>query len=238
MEMNTKIIFTVIISIAAIAGCSTSPSFQTGDDAYVTYDGLTRLDNTIMDVVWAREDIDLKEYRKVLFAGIGVQYRSVTGPYSGRAGSGRSSTRSGQTEFQLDAATRSMFEEEISGAFLEEIGRSEVIEVVQEIGPEVLLVRGGLLDVVSRVPPESAGRSRIFISSVGEATLFLEVVDPTSNTVLARAVDRRAGENFSGAESNRATNRADIRRLGRRWGRIFREALEKMLTDGLASEAK
>ncbi len=232
--MKNRIIFVNAIFFAAIAGCTSTPTFQTGDDSDVTYDGLTRLDNTIMDVVWARDDIDLTGFRKVMFAGVGVQYRSVTGPYSGRAGSGSSGRARSQTEFQLDADTRAMFEEEISGAFLDEISRSDIIEVVDEVGPDVLLVRGGLLDVVSRVPPETIGRSRIFITSVGEATLILEVVDSVSNTVLARAADRRAGDSFGGRESNPVTNRSEVRRLGRRWGRILRDALEKMLTDGLA----
>jgi hypothetical protein len=142
--------------------------------------------------------------------------------------------RSRATEFQLDDATKELFEQEIAAAFLEEIKTSSIIEVVDEIGPDVLLVRGGLLDVVSRVPPEAAGRGRIFISSIGEATLFVEIVDPMSNTVLARAVDRRAGERIGGFESNQVTNRAEVRRLGRAWGRIVRDGLEAILADGLA----
>ena len=64
--------------------------------------------------------------------------------------------------------------------------------------------------------------------------MILEIVDPMSNTVLARAVDRRAGDRVGGFESNRVTNRAEVRRLGQAWGRIVREGLEAMLADGLA----
>jgi hypothetical protein len=127
-----------------------------------------------------------------------------------------------------------LFEEEIAGAFREEMARSEVFEIVEEAGPEVLLVRGGLLDVVSRVPPETTGRSRIFIDSIGEATLILEIRSSVSNSIYARAVDRRAAQ--TGAtmtESNRVTNRAEVRRLGRRWGRMLRDGLDTLLTEGL-----
>jgi len=231
--MNKKTIVAVTLLAAAAAACTSTPTFQTGEDAEVTFDGLTRMEGTIMDAVWALTDIDLTAYSKVMFEGIGVEYREVSGPYSGRAGSTTARRRS-QSEFRLHPDTRALFEEEIAGAFREEMARSEVFEIVEEAGPEVLLVRGGLLDVVSRVPPETVGRSRIFIDSVGEATLILEIRSSVSNSIYARAVDRRAAQ--SGAtmtESNRVTNRAEVRRLGRRWGRMLRDGLDTLLTEGL-----
>lgn len=233
--MNSRLLALVALVAISAVGCSSTPEFQTGPDAEVTYDGLTRLDRTIMDTVWARKGTDISGANKVMLMNVGVEYRNVTGPYSGRAGAGSvRSSRSGN-EFQLDADTRALFEEEISSAFREELARSEVIELVDEPGPDVLLIRGGLLDVVSRVPPETIGRSRIFIDSVGEATLVLEVRDSQSLTVIARAVDRRAMQSGTTmTESNRVTNRAEVRRLGRRWGGQLRDGLEKMIADGLA----
>ena len=233
-----KLHFLTAIALAAVAtGCSSTPEFQTGPDAEMTADGLTRLDRTVMDAVWARTDLDFTGINKVRFQGLGVEYRNVDGPYSGRAGTGSStmSTRN-QTEFQLDEATRALFEEEIRGAFLDEINRSEVFTVVDHAGPDVLDIHVGLLDVVSRVPPETVGRSRIFIDRVGEATLVLEVRDSVSNTALMRAVDRRAAETSTMTESTPPRNRAEVRRLGRRWGQILRDGIDAMLEDGMKYE--
>lgn len=231
--MNTKFIAALTL-IAAAAGCSSTPTFQEGEDAEVTFDGLTRMEGTIMDAVWARTDIDLTSYRKVMLANIGIEYREVSGPYSGRAGTSTSMSRRNQSEFQLHPDTRALFEEEISAAFREELAASEVFEIVEEEGPDVLLVRGGLLDVVSRVPPETVGRSSIWIDSVGEATLFLEIRNAESHSIYARAVDRRAAQSGGTmSESNRVTNRAEVRRLGRRWGSMLRSGLDTLLTDGL-----
>ena len=228
--MNKKLL--VALSLIA-AGCSSTPTFETGEDAGVTYDGLTRMQGTVMDVVWARTDIDLTAYSKIMFHSVGIEYREVSGPYSGRGGT-TTARRLNQTEFQLDADTRALFEEEISGAFREEMATSEVFEIVEEEGPDVLLIVGGLLDVVSRVPPETVGRSRVFLDSVGEATLILEVRGSVSNTIYARAADRRAAAAAGQMrESNRATNRAEVRRLGRRWANILRLGLETLMTDGL-----
>lgn len=229
-------ILSAVAAVAIAAGCSSTPKFQSGADAEITHDGLTRIDRTVMDAVWARQDIDLTGITKVMFNNLGIEYRNNSGPYSGRAGTGSIRTRSSTSEFQLDADTRALFEDEIGGAFLEEFQRSTVFEVVEEPGPDVLGIHVGLLDVVSRVPPDSVGRSRVFLDTVGEATLVLELRDSISHTVLARAVDRRAAQSTGTMiESSPPRNRAEVRRLGRRWGQILRDGVEAMIADGLAT---
>lgn len=227
-----KILPTVAVALIAM-GCTSTPQFSEDPDD-ITHDGLIRVNRTIMDAVWARDDIDLSGVTKVRFNSLGVEYRNVDGPYSGRAGIGTVRGRTSRSnEFQLDANTRALFEEEIKGAFMEEMARSSVFEITDEPGPNVIDVHVGLLDVVSRVPPETVGRSRVFIDSVGEATLVLEVRDSISNTILARAVDRRAAQNFTMQESTPPRNRAEVRRLGRRWANIIRTGLERMIEDGM-----
>ena len=234
--MKIKYLSAVAVAAIAVSGCSSTPQFQTGPDAEVTYDGLTRVDRTVMDAVWARKDLDLSGITRVRFHNLGVEYRNVDGPYSGRAGTGSIRNTSNRSEFQLDQATRELFEEEIGAAFREELERSTVFTLTDEAGPDVIDVHIGLLDVVSRVPPDTVGRSRVFIDSVGEATVVLEVHDSVSHTVLARAVDRRAAESMTMFESSPPRNRAEVRRLGRRWGQIIRDGLEAMIKDGMKVE--
>ena len=99
---------------------------------------------------------------------------------------------------------------------------------MDEPGPDVLLIRGGLLDVVSYVPPEPMGRTEIFLSRVGEATLVLEIRDSISEAIIARAVDRRAAENVARgfSRSNPVMNRAEVRRMASAWARLLRERLD------------
>jgi hypothetical protein len=73
----------------------------------------------------------------------------------------------------------------------------------------------------------------VFLSSVGEATLVLEVVDSMSGEVLFRAADRRAAERAGGTtpvRSNPATNWSEVRRLARTWGSRLREGLDSLPT--------
>jgi hypothetical protein len=225
-----------LLGVWALAGVASAaaPQIQTGQGAETTFDGLTRVDNTIMDAVWVRPDIDLRGFRKVLFVPVGVSYRDVEPPDPTTAL--RRSTRSRTTElreFQLDEETKTLFEAEIGAAFSEEVAASDVYEVVDEAGPDVLQIGVALLDVVSRVPPQAATQPRVYIESVGEATLVLEIRGSMSNSVYLRAVDRRAAARQSEMiESNRVTNASEIRRLGRRWGEIVRKGLETLLAEG------
>ena len=231
-----KKFFLIGLTSGLLAACSATPTFDASPDAEQTYDGLSPMKGTVLDAVWARTDIDVTGYNKVMLEGIGVEFRPVKGPYSGR-GSTRSAgaMRSTQTEFPLDPDTQQLFIQEIRGAFVEELGKSEVFTLVQESGPDVLKLRIGLLDVLSRVPPETMGRSRIFLDSVGEATLVLELRESESNAILVRAVDRRAAERPGQAvESTRVTNAAEVRRLGRRWATILKDGLETLLSEGVS----
>jgi hypothetical protein len=225
-----------LLGVWALAGVASAaaPQIQTGQGAETTFDGLARVDNTIMDAVWVRPDIDLRGFRKVLFVPVGVSYRDVEP--SDPTTALRRSTRSRTTElreFRLDEETKALFEAEIGAAFSEEVAASEAYEVVDEAGPDVLQSGVALLDVVSRVPPQAATQPRVYIESVGEATLVLEIRGSMSNSVYLRAVDRRAAARQSEMiESNRVTNASEIRRLGRRWGEIVRKGLETLLTGG------
>lgn len=115
-------------------------------------------------------------------------------------------------------------------AFESQLARSERFELTEELGPDVLTVWGGLLDVVSFAPPQRAGRNDIFLRRVGEATLVIELRDSETNATLMRIMDRRAAERAPGSvmNSNPVTNTADVRRLANAWARLFRQRLDEV----------
>ena len=191
----------------------------------MTFDGLFPVKNTRAHAAWARADLDLTPFSKIMLEGVGVEYRP--GGESGQTWRQRSSGG----PFEVTEAQKERFESLMREAFIEELGRSEHFTIVTEPGPDVLLIRGALLDVVSFVPPETAGRSEVFLSRVGEATLVLEIRDSITEAIMARAVDRRAAEQPAGSSvvtpSNRVTNATEVRRLARTWARMLRERLDE-----------
>lgn len=214
----------VVVSLAIVAGCATpTPTVDTSNEAEATFDGLYPISGSKADAAWARPDADLSQYSKIRLQGVGIEYRP--GGESGRMYSARTSN----SHFEVTAEQRARFEDVMREAFREELARSEHFTIVEEDGPDVLLILGGLLDVVSYVPPEPAGRSDIYLSRVGEASLVLEIRDSITHATLARAIDRRAAEAGVGfSESNRVSNKVEVRRLAQWWARALRTRLDEL----------
>lgn len=203
-----------------------APTIDTSPGAEVTFDGLYPVQGGRADAAWARPDVDISKYSKIMLQGAGIEYRP--GGEAGRTWSARSSGG----PYEVTKRQKEEFRKIVAEKFLEELGKSEYFTLVNEPGPDVLLIRGAILDVVSYVPPEPVGgRTDIYLSRVGEATLVLEIRDSITEAILARAVDRRAADNMSGfAESNRVTNTAEVRRLVGSWARLLRERLDGYAT--------
>ncbi len=219
--------------IFATVGCASQPTLDTSASAERSFDGLYPISNTTVDQAWARADLDLSGYTKIKLEGAGIQYRPAS-----TAASSRSSARLGRaTNFPLDDKQRERLRATVGEAFLEEMQKLERFEITDETGPEVLVVRGALLDVVSKVPPEPMARGNIYLESVGEATLVLELIDSQSNTVLVRAIDRRSAKiRGRPLPSNSVTNWAEVKRLAQFWARLLRERLDAIAAAMTLSE--
>lgn len=220
--MRTRSVFLAFVA-AIVAGCAAStPTVDTTDESKVTFDGLYPVKGTRADEAWARPGADLSQYSKIMLHGVGVEYRP--GGESGRTALSRS--RGGP--YEVTAEQKAAFVSIMAEEFLGELGKSEHFTIVSEPGPEVLLIRGALLDVVSYVPPEPIGaRNAVYLTRVAEATLVLELRDSITEAIFARAVDRRAAEDAIGfQESTRINNAAEIRRLARVWAKMLRERLD------------
>jgi hypothetical protein len=203
------------------------PRLATGEDAEVTFDGLHRVDKSVMSVAWVKPDIDLTHYTKLMIVGAGISYRAVD-----ENGQRSWPTRSTDTEFPISEEGKERFRQEVSEAFAKESARYERYEIVMEPGPDVLMLIGTVIDVVSRVTPadECPGRCDVYITDVGEATLVVELRDSVSNEVLARAADRRAAAATYAVEASAVTAWPQVARLAQTWARIIRNRLEEFNT--------
>ena len=213
-----------IVAAACSVGCTTaSPTIQTGPDAAVSFDGLHEIDNSRADIAWAVPDIDLSGYTSILPVSLGIEYTEVANKANTAV------TRAQRGPYFIDDKARAEFESLVGEIFMEELQKSDRFRVVDERGPNTLIVAGGLLDVTSQVPPTKVGSSsRIYLSSIGDATLVLEIRDSETNRILARAIDRRAAEPIGSSfqTSNSVSDSAEIRRLIRYWATGLREALD------------
>jgi hypothetical protein len=216
--------------VLALGACAPQPRLQTGPDAEITHDGLTRVEGTVMDAAWLRAGTDLRDYDKVILEGAGIEFRPVKDVAGTRA-------RGNANVFPVTEPNRRKLAQVVSEAFREEVGKSQRFALTDQPGPGVLLVRGALLDVISSVPPESAGRDDIYLSQIGQATLVLELRDSQSGAILARAIDREAAEPIGGmAQSNTVTTWVEVERVADRWGGQLRRGLERLGSGPLGAE--
>jgi hypothetical protein len=216
MKRNLEITFAIALVFAV--GCAGGArSIRVTDER--SFDGLREVRNPRFGAVWVADDFDLSGYTKVRLEGAGIEFRNV-----GATGGSRNRTR----EFPISERGQQDLSDIMENAFRRELARSSRFELTEAVGPDVLTVWGGLLDVVSFVPPERPGRSDIWLRSVGEATLVIELRDSQSNATLARIVDRRAAEQTStGTVANTVTTTAEVRRLATNWARLFRQRLDQ-----------
>lgn len=213
----------ILMSVLLITGCaSQGPTEATlRTDELMTHDGLYPVENPRADAAWARPDADIAGYTKIMLEGVGVEFRPGARSRVNRA-------TSASDYYVVTPERKKRLKEVFAERFREELAKSTHFTLVDEAGPDVLLIKGGLIDVVSYVPPQQAGRYEIFLDRIGEATLVLEISDSISEGIIARVVDRRAAENISRdfQRANSATTTAEVRRLAGIWARILREQLD------------
>jgi len=220
-----KTLMMVLLSLLIVACTSAPPALQTGPGAEYTFDGLVRVDNSRFRDAWADPEVDFSQYNKVIPGITEFEFRAVS-KTAGRT----LSSRGNQSEFWISDANRDRLVDTVSGVFKEELSKAQGWEAVEEVGPDVLILRGSLLDIVSFVPPDMIGRGEIYLSSVGEATLVVEGVDSMSGEVVFRAVERRSTDTTGVGltPANTVTTWPEVRRAARRWATILREGLESI----------
>jgi hypothetical protein len=214
-----------IAAVALVTACAGEPTIQSGPNAEVTFDGLVRIDNSRFAGAWIDPEVDLKQYTKIMPGGAEFQFRNVQ-KTAGRM----QTTRSNEREFWISDSNRQRLIDTVSEIFDEELQASQHFTVTDEPGPDTLVIVGVMHDIVSRVPPDLVGRGEIWLSSLGEATLVLQISDSLSGEVIFRAVERRSVERPGGQMvlANSASTWGEVRRWARRWAVNLREGLDSI----------
>jgi hypothetical protein len=215
--------------LVGMAGCASTPTpeptIQTGPDAEVTIDGLVRVDNAAVPVVYVKADMDLKPYTRFILDPVEVAYQKDPGNrrQSGVAGA--------EGNFALSPTQMEQFRGAFQEAVVEALTRGNGYELVTEPGPDVLRITAALLDLVVRVPTDRGGRQDVYTRSYGEVSLILELRDSQSGEILARAGDRRdptRNTDYRLAEVSPVFVRADTQRLFQHWADLLRERLDAL----------
>ena len=169
-------------------------------------------------------DVDFTKYDKIIPIDPHFEFRAV------KRSSPAFAHRFNQRKFYINDSNRERLIETVSEIFSEELQNSSHFTIVDEPDPDVAILRVGILDIVSRIPPERVGRSEIYLSSVGEGTLVVELRDSLSLETIYRGVERSAAQRPGGSLPIRGTVTSwpEVRRLARRWALTMREGLDSI----------
>jgi len=181
---------------------------------------------------WVLPGVDLSKYSNLyLWEGI-FEYRDVGDPDRYR----NVLSRGSRTTFGIPEEARTEFEKIVGEAFMKEIHKGKQFRIVDKLEPHTLILRGGLLDIISYVPPESVSRTDVYLSNIGEATMVIELLDGDTGTVLAMVSERRKIQPPGGGQidrytmpSNRVTISADVKRWAQSAAAKLRRELDKSM---------
>ncbi len=229
--LTATLLLATVGSLVAATGHAQQATDDIGDPDSPRYSELEKARGNFQNT-YVLPGASLDGYSKVYLWDAQFEYREV-----GDVPSNRSSfQRSSRTEFPVSEEGAAEFEAVVSEAFDKELEKGRSFELVDEIGPDTIILRGALLDIVSRVPPETIGRTDVYLANIGEATLVIEVIDAETGTLLAMVSDRKKIQQPGGGQidqftqrANRVTINAEVRRWATNAASQLRRELDKAM---------
>ena len=195
-----------------------APPFAAGAEAppfEMSADGLYRRESDVFEQLWVRKQFDVRSYHKVMFAPSFIQYRPLTPDAQTDANWAETGSGHDAPEGVPVGHRRRRFREELA--------KSRSFTLTNATGPDVLTVRGDLLDVVSYVPENAAGKDdQLTVPNVGAAILVLELHDSVSSAIMVRASDHVVAKH----DADMATADEAVRATVQAWARLLRERLD------------
>lgn len=180
----------------------------------VTKDGLVLKVHTKQRLVWVKPGADFSKYDKVMILHCYVamqkdwqsNYNANVGPDLSRMVSDADVQ---QIESTLSAAFMKVFTTELQkGGY----------QVTTTVAPDVLLLRPAIINVQVTAPDlMTAGMDANVVSSAGSGTFYLELWDPSTHTLLARAEDAEADQQPFAQQANSVTNMQAADIILRKW---------------------
>jgi len=212
------------LAMLFVFGCAGEPSIDQSPDAELSFDGLSPVRNSAFQRAWINPEVDLSQYSKILLGEPDFEFRAVRETQSTAA-----ARRGSVSEFYISEQNRTKLIETVNDSFRKELEASQSFTLTDQPDPDTLILVGSLLDIVSSVQPESAGSAGLYLRSLGEATLVLELRDSLSGETLYRAADhKRIARQHGMIRVTPVTTWQEVGRWASRWAVRVREGLDSV----------
>ena len=191
----------------------------------VTPDGLHLTKSAKNRVVYVKPGATFAQYQRVAILDPLVEFEKDWQKDYNRSRSGLEGRVSdddvAKMKERLGAEFKKVFTNELQGE-----GGYQVVDVA---APDVLVLRPALLNVEVNAPDiMTAGIEHTVVRSAGQMTLYLELWDSASNTLLARVMDAQADPDSMAQVGGSVTNKAAADRILKKWAKELRERLDEV----------
>jgi hypothetical protein len=233
--MNKTIKMTIPVTIAfsvmwAMSVTVAAVAAEKGDPPSKTTDGLELVKQTKQRLVYARPEADLSQYTDVAILDCHVAFKKNWKKNYNRDAI---DLQSRVDDNDMDRIKKRLAAE-FKKIFTEELTKEGKHAVVDHVGPEVLVLRPAIINLdVTSVDTRTASRSRSFNASAGEMTLYLELYDSVTSSIVARVLDAQADRDYGTFQiSNQVTNTAAADRILRGWAQELSAHLGEVKVSG------
>ena len=184
----------------------------------VSKDGLHLLKHTKVRIAYAKPGATLDKYTKVKMLDCYVQFKKN---WQRDYNMNEVGLQGRVTDKDTDRIKKTLAAE-FSKVFTKVLTKAGH-EVVDDVGPDVLLLRPAIINLDVTAPDlMTAGFSETYTASAGQMTLYLEMYDSATSTLLARVIDPEAGQEGGIAMSaNRVTNTAEADQILTHWAKLL-----------------
>ena len=180
----------------------------------MTFDNLVPVEDAKMSLAYIDPEADFSVFKRVAILEPGVAFRSNWQRDQNRS---RSRNISASDMDRIKADVAELFQQVFTER-LEEAG----YEVVDGANEDVLLLRPAIIDLDITAPDiMEPGRTRTFAASAGAMTLYLEIYDSATSSIIGRVIDRSSSRDAGSIRmSSSVTNRAEAIALAIRRGLV------------------
>jgi hypothetical protein len=191
----------------------------------VSHDGLHLVPHTKLRAVYMKPGADLGRYDRVALLDTYVAFAKHW-----------QREHNEEVPFDERVSDRDMKEirervaKEFARQFTDVLSTKGGHQIVTTAGDGVLILRPAIINLEITAPDlMTPDMSQTVVASAGSMTLYLELYDGKTQSIIARIIDPEAADNVGIARvANRVTNTADFDRVVRRWAELLNSHLAQV----------
>ena len=185
----------------------------------VTEDGLRKVADSELNLVYVAEGVDFSVYNRVWLVDAGVSFEKNWQRDQNRSYSHKVSAKDME---RIKAELAELFNEVFTEK-LQEAGH----DLTNEVADDVLIVRPAIVNLNVKAPDtRNVGRGYQLTESAGDMTLYVELYDSATGAIIAKAMDLKADRSRGSFQwQTKGSNRVAAKRALGDWADTLVTAL-------------